>query len=205
MISSDADEGPLAVSGDRSGRPILSKVIAPLSREAIDALPCLFCFSGLYRDHSQQRRVAPVSSRDPAPAELVDEKWAGARTVGRRGAARLVRAQAPGVALGLGRGPGRPRGYAVELGASGSGGSADSEVVLGILQVERWAPAVEQSCRDEPSDLDGLDARGAMGAPDGTQDWMDQPPAVEHALREAARRPHALLREPLSSPGAPFE
>src|SRR6266851_2973352 len=211
MISSDADEGPLAVSGDRSGRPILSKVIAPLSREAIDALPCLFCFSGLYRDHSQQRRVAPVSSHDPAPAELVDEKWAGARTVGRRGAARLVRAQAPGVALGLGRGPGRPRGYAVELGASGSGGSADSEVVLGILQVERWAPAVEQSCRDEPSDQDARDAlstpdaRDALGTPDGTQHWMDQPPAVEHALREAARRPHALLREPLSSPGAPFE
>src|SRR5713101_7926030 len=118
-------------------------------------------------------------------------------------------------------------GGGADRGASGrgaacarSGGSADSEVVLGMLQVERWAPAVEQSCRDEPSDQDGLDARGAMGArdalstpdardalgtPDGTQHWMDQPPAVEHALREAARRPHALLREPLSSPGAPFE
>src|SRR5262249_17906735 len=125
------------------------------------------------------------------------------------------------LALSLERCPGRRREVAVESETSGSRGSADSAEVAGILQVVRWAPPVEQSCRDDLGDLDNPDARdgpdvpdgpdaqdaqGGRGARDGTKHWMrEEAAAVERVPPEAARRPPVLEREPLLGLGAPIE
>ena len=66
---------------------------------------------------------------------------------------------------------------------------------------------VEQSCRGGPGvpdALDDLDAPDARDALDGRQYWKEPARAVEREPREAARRLHALQREPGCSPGALF-
>ena len=79
----------------------------------------------------------------------MNAQWAGADR-GRRGVAQLVRARASELTLGLERGPGRLGGYAFDLEASGSGGLADSRLVLGILPVVHCAPPAEQMCQGDP-------------------------------------------------------
>jgi len=79
-----------------------------------------------------------------------------------------------------------------------------AEQALEMLRVMCRVLPVDQSCRDDPGAQDGLDDLGARDALDERQHWKEQARAVEREPREAARRPHALQREPLFSPGALF-